>query len=439
MEPEEVSPEENAARDGSDRPGSPFDHDAHELTDEQKALLAAWDKTNAPARPGDAQFEARLLAVLNDQLATPQGSHTVRSVRRAELDDVLACAQMAADANAEDTAAAAESHTPILVDAPAPDAPGGGLRRDWKPWVPHVRPDLPSDRDELPFLVRFGDASPVARSADQTPSWDALVHEDPDDPSTLRQKVSKRADDDRWKIARGHTHVAPGHVPGAAADLGHELGPQPPGMVVVLVVAANPRKTSRDRLAQECTAIEQEPNMAPLRDRFRFESRWALTLPELTGHLAELAPTVLHVVGHGGPGGDRASGGLVLQDAQGFTRPVPVHALTRMIDTAARNLRVVVLNACFRRKQAEGLCRRVDCVVGMGGAIDNAAARQFAGELYAALGNRRSVGTAFERGVAALAVARPPSDVQPHCLTRKGVDVRKLHLWDPDPATAAPP
>jgi hypothetical protein len=207
---------------------------------------------------------------------------------------------------------------------------------------------------------------------------------------------------------------------------------------MVLFIAAAPRKASRDWLTAECEALERELAGAPMRDSFRFEPRWATTLAELARHLAELDPTVLHVIGHGSRGGERASGGLVLQDAQGNARPVPAHALTRMVETAARSLRLVVLSGCYRRKQANALRQRVDCVVGMCGAINDEAAQRFSGELYGQLGNGRSIRVAFERGAAALAATHPPSDVQASCLARKGVDVRQLPLWGPEPPATPP-
>ena len=207
---------------------------------------------------------------------------------------------------------------------------------------------------------------------------------------------------------------------------------------MVLFIAATPRKARRDWLVSECAALERALAVAPLRDSFQFEPRWAMTIAELARYLAELDPTILHIIGHGSPGGERASGGLVLQDAQGNARPVPAHVLTRMIETAARSLRLVVLSGCYRRKQANALRQRVDCVVGMCGAIDDEAALRFSGGFYGALGNGRSMGNAFEQGVATLAAAHPPSDVQASCVAREGVDVRQLPLWGPEPPATEP-
>lgn len=50
---------------------------------------------------------------------------------------------------------------------------------------------------------------------------------------------------------------------------------------VILFVAANPRTSDPLRLAEECAEIQRELKMAPHRDDFQFESRWAVSIDEL--------------------------------------------------------------------------------------------------------------------------------------------------------------
>lgn len=192
---------------------------------------------------------------------------------------------------------------------------------------------------------------------------------------------------------------------------------------VILFVAANPRITSPLRLAEECAEIQRELKMAPHRDDFQFESRWAVSIDELMRHLNELAPTVIHFSGHGG-----GESGLLLQDEQGQPQPVSGRALAMMVEAAARDARVVVLNACYSTAQAEALCAKVKCVVGMDGAIGDDAARAFAIRFYGALGNRRSIGNAVDQGVAALAAKQLPDEVLPRCMTGDGVDKYQVVL-----------
>jgi hypothetical protein len=195
---------------------------------------------------------------------------------------------------------------------------------------------------------------------------------------------------------------------------------------VILFLAASPRTSDPLRLAEECAEIQRELKMSPHRDDFQFESRWAVSVDELMRHLNELAPAVIHFSGHGGD-----NSGLLLQDEQGRPQPVSGRAFAMMIDAAARDARAVVLNACSTTALAELLRAKVECVVGMDGAIGDDAARAFAIRFYGALGNRRSIGNALDQGVAALAAKQLPDEVMPRCLTRDGVDPYEVVLPDP--------
>lgn len=198
-----------------------------------------------------------------------------------------------------------------------------------------------------------------------------------------------------------------------------DAGPRPH---LILFLAANPHATSRLELGEECAQIQRELQMARHRDDFRFESRWAVSIDELMRHLQELDPAVIHFSGHGG------NTGLILQDEQGRPQPVSTRALAMMIQATALSARVVVLNACYTTGQADALREAVDCVVGMNGAIGDAAARAFAVRFYGALGNRRSIANAVASGVAALAARQLPDELLPRCVTRRGVAADQVVL-----------
>jgi hypothetical protein len=197
---------------------------------------------------------------------------------------------------------------------------------------------------------------------------------------------------------------------------------------VILFLAADTHASSLLKLNEECAEIRRKLKLAPYND-FRVEARWAADAHELIRHLNELAPTVLHFSGHGG------SSGVVLQDERGQPKLVPPRSLTMIIEAAPSSVRVIVLNACYSIRQAEALRTKVDCVMGMDGAIDAAAARAFAMQFYGALGNRRSIGHAVAQGTAALAAGGLSVDLLPRCLTRDGIDAHQLVL----PATVAEP
>lgn len=199
--------------------------------------------------------------------------------------------------------------------------------------------------------------------------------------------------------------------------------PAPRKHHTILFVAANPVGTPPLKLAEECERIQRELRLAPHRDDFHFESRWAMTIDGLMRSLMEFEPTVLHFSGHGA-----GNAGVMVQDDEGQPRPVSGRALAMMIGAAARGLRVIVLNACYSAAQADLLRTKVDCVVGMNGAIGDEAARTFAARFYGALGNRRSIGNAVAQGIAALAANDLPEEAVPRCLTRDSVDGHQIVL-----------
>ena len=92
------------------------------------------------------------------------------------------------------------------------------------------------------------------------------------------------------------------------------------------------------------------------------------------------------------------------------------------------NLRLVVLNACHTRAQAEALTEVVDCVVSMDRTISDRAAIKFAASFYGALAFGRSVQKAFDQGVARLRAEGIAEAGTPELLVRAGVDASRVVL-----------
>jgi hypothetical protein len=258
---------------------------------------------------------------------------------------------------------------------------------------------------------------------------------------------------DPFEIATGTPPIPsdlPSHAvasaPASAIPAIPAMNLQPPLPIerrhVILFVAANPSGTTRLALDDECAAIERELGMTAGRGDFEFRSKWAVSIDELMRHLNELQPTIVHFSGHGGSGQVRvagcerspvgrdveaaAPGGIQLQDEQRQPQHVTARALTRMIESAAPSVRLVILNACFSDAVASELRRVVDCVVGMRGAIGEPAAHSFAVGFYRALGHRRSVGNAVAQAVAGLAARQLPDEHLPICITRDGIDADRV-------------
>lgn len=222
---------------------------------------------------------------------------------------------------------------------------------------------------------------------------------------------------------------------------------------VILFLPANPIDNSRMALEEECAAIERELRMTECRDDFDFRSKWSVSCDDMMRHLNDLCPTIIHFSGHGcsTKGGHSASvrqhdsrdaawsdNGLCIQNGRGQPQCLDPRGLKMMVKAAATSSRVVVLDACYSAEHADELQTVVDCVVGMTGAIGNAAARSFAAAFYRALGNRRSVGNAVEQAIAVLAAEQIPDEHLPCCRTRNGVDAAQMYLSEPSIARPEP-
>jgi hypothetical protein len=77
---------------------------------------------------------------------------------------------------------------------------------------------------------------------------------------------------------------------------------------------------------------------------------------------------------------------------------VTTRALTALFTTLKDNIRLVFLNACYSREQAQALVTSIDCVIGMKESIDDGAATVFTSSFYRAIGFGRSIQEAFDQG-----------------------------------------
>jgi WD40 repeat protein len=217
----------------------------------------------------------------------------------------------------------------------------------------------------------------------------------------------------------------------------------------ILFLAANPTGTNPLKLGEEARAIQVELERSGYRDCFELETRWAAQPLDLLRELRRLKPTVVHFSGHCGSssGGTGVTGrapshdvvsntspaaheprGLFFQGGDGRAQVVTAQALHDVFGAAGASVKVVVLNACYSEPQADSLLAHVDCVVGMSGSIDDAAARNFAIGFYGGLGERESIVAAYQQGRAAISLEGLPDGDLPKLKVRDGVDAAQVVL-----------
>ncbi|MFI5456775.1 MAG: CHAT domain-containing protein [Isosphaerales bacterium] len=229
--------------------------------------------------------------------------------------------------------------------------------------------------------------------------------------------------------------------------------------IKVLLFAANPRGTSPLDLPREFREIDEEVGRGPFRDAVELILVPGTRPVDLLRKLNENQPQVVHFSSHGSPdeiilesGEEEAEAsepcGPSVRSAderdmkkvgpdevasEGFghgqAQVVSKSALVNVLRSCNEgNLRLVVLNACATRPQAEALTEVVDCVVSMNRTITDRAAIKFAASFYGALAFGRSVRKAFLQGVARLSAEGIAETETPELLVRAGVDASQVVL-----------
>jgi Inner membrane component of T3SS, cytoplasmic domain/CHAT domain len=183
------------------------------------------------------------------------------------------------------------------------------------------------------------------------------------------------------------------------------------------MLSANPAGTTVLKLDEEAREIESKIRAAEHRDSLELITKWAVRPDDLLQTLNEYQPQIVHFSGHG-----TATEEIILLDRNATPLPVSKQALVRLFRTLKDNIRVVLLNACYSRSQAEAITEVIDCAIGMSRAIGDHAAINFAASFYRAIGFGRSILDACEQGKTALMLEGIPEEDTPCLICHTGVD-----------------
>ncbi len=166
----------------------------------------------------------------------------------------------------------------------------------------------------------------------------------------------------------------------------------------ILILAANPKTTSRLRLDEEVREIDNGLKTAKKREQFRLVQKWAVRQRDFYRAILEYQPQIVHFCGHGA--GDD---GIVLEDEMGQQTLMETEALSRLFKLfAVKGVECVVLNACYSEVQAQAISQYIKYVVGMNKAIGDKAAINFAVAFYDALGAGEDYKFAYDLGCSQL-------------------------------------
>ncbi|MDJ0698102.1 pentapeptide repeat-containing protein [Mastigocoleus sp. MO_188.B34] len=161
----------------------------------------------------------------------------------------------------------------------------------------------------------------------------------------------------------------------------------------ILILASNPKDTSRLRLDEEVREIDAGLQRASKRELFDLKQRWAVRIQDVYQALLDFKPQIVHFSGHGS--GDD---GLALEDEAGNLQLVDTEALTKLFELFSSRIECVVLNACYSEVQAQAIAKYIPYVIGMNQAIGDKAAVKFSTGFYNALGAGESVEFAYKLG-----------------------------------------
>jgi hypothetical protein len=127
----------------------------------------------------------------------------------------------------------------------------------------------------------------------------------------------------------------------------------------ILIIAANPWDTKRISPDEEYREIKAVLSKSRQRDNFVLEYAQASSDSELRQALLDFEPNIVHFSGHG------EIDGLCFQNARSDTQFISKEALTRLFGLFAKQIKCVVLNACYSEEQAQAISQHIDYVVGM--------------------------------------------------------------------------
>lgn len=193
--------------------------------------------------------------------------------------------------------------------------------------------------------------------------------------------------------------------------------------IKILFLASNPKDTQPLALDEEVREITQKIRASQHRDAFDFKQCWAILSDDLLQAFNEEKPHIVHFSGHG-----TSTGEIILLDKNRKAKTVSTQAIKYVFSTLKDNIRLVLLNACYSRTQAEAIAEVIDCVIGMNTAIGDEAAIVFAASFYRAIGFGRDVINAFEQGITALMLEGISEENTPDILHRKEVNPKEVLL-----------
>ena len=183
----------------------------------------------------------------------------------------------------------------------------------------------------------------------------------------------------------------------------------------ILILAANPKNTSRIRLDEEAREIEAGLERSQERDRFDIRTKWAVRRRDIRRAILDYKPQIIHFCGHG-----EGEEGLIFEDEVGQAQFVDGEALADLFEILISCVRIecVLLNACYSEKQARAIAQHIKYVIGMSQSINDKAAIEFVVGFYDGLGAGQSIEVSYKLGRNAIRRTGTPEHLIPILLQK---------------------
>ncbi|MGK7928980.1 MAG: CHAT domain-containing protein [Spirulina sp.] len=167
----------------------------------------------------------------------------------------------------------------------------------------------------------------------------------------------------------------------------------------ILILAANPRNTTRLRLDEEMREIYAVLAAARKQGTIALEQRWAARFSDLQEALFYFQPTIIHFAGHGG-----GNEGLAFEDETGDIQLVKAQTLLRLLKPFSSHIKCVILNAPYSQVQARVLSSIINYVIGLPNVIFDKDCVAFSRSFYRAIGADLSFEKAYDLGCTELSL-----------------------------------
>jgi hypothetical protein len=126
--------------------------------------------------------------------------------------------------------------------------------------------------------------------------------------------------------------------------------------IKALFLEANPVGTNHLQLDEEIRLISEKLRASEHREMIDLVSAWAVRPDDLLQLLNQHKPQIVHFSGHG-----RTTGEIILVDNTGNPKPIAISAIRTLFRAMKDNIRLVILNSCYSRAQAEAIVENIDC------------------------------------------------------------------------------